>query len=77
LEKDHLFLVCPSCGVERELIQKHIEVATRYKTTPFIVLCKCGTSWDIQTGKKNLVPNTVIEQIRKYSESNKTKGELK
>jgi len=74
LEKEHLFLICPVCGKERELVKKHIDIAIKYKTTPFIVLCKCGTSWDIQTGKKNLVPEKVLEQIKRYSESNKLKS---
>jgi len=68
-----LFLTCPKCGQVKDLPYKHFLVAHRYRSTPFVVLCKCGTSWDIQTGKLDWMPEKTLELIDKYSKT--CKGE--
>ncbi len=68
MEDSHLFLVCPSCSLKKELTEEHLLTAIRYKFTAFVVLCKCGTPWDIQTGKLSPVPDRVLKQIKEYSE---------
>ena len=68
-----LVLVCPKCGQVKDLPYKHFPVAHRYRSTPFVVLCKCGTSWDIQTGNLSWIPKRVLEAIDKYSKT--CKGE--
>ena len=64
-----LVLVCPKCGQVKDLPYKHFLVAHRYRSTPFVVLCKCGTSWDIQTGNLSWIPKGVLEAIDRYSKS--------
>lgn len=71
--KEVLFLVCPKCGIVKDLPYKHFLVAHRYRGTPFVVLCKCGTAWDIQTGKLNWIPERTLELIAIYSKT--CKGE--
>ena len=71
MKDSHLFLVCPNCSLKKELTEEHLLTAIRYKFTSFVVLCKCGTPWDIQTGKLNPVPDEVLKQIKKYSEIQK------
>ena len=68
-----LVLICPKCGEVKDLPYKHFLVAHRYKSTPFVVLCKCGTAWDIQTGKLDWIPEKTLELIDKYSRT--CKGE--
>lgn len=69
--KEVLFLTCPNCGEIKALTDEHFLVAHRYRKTPFIVICKCKTSWDIQTGKSKWIPEKVLDQIDKYSRKQK------
>jgi hypothetical protein len=73
IEKETLFLICPKCGEVKDLSYNHFLVAHRYKKTPFVVLCKCGTAWDIQSGNLSWIPESILEKITQYSKS--CKGE--
>jgi len=71
--KEVLSLTCPKCGTVKDLPYKHFLVAHRHRKTPFVVLCKCNTAWDIQSGNLSWVSEKTLERIAQYSKEQKEK----